>query len=165
LAFVRRKKMGGRHYYQLVRNYREEGKHRQKVLCHLGVYDSVEAAIAGAKQRIAFHQDVAAAKREEADHARAELHAYGYEGLELDDRREARQDLYRRRWFRPYRSDYSHQEEWERWKEEWDADVRVAELRVAYHEALTSAAVNEERANDGRDKLTKLMECQRKYRS
>jgi hypothetical protein len=45
LAFVRRKKVRDYTYYQLVRNYRKEGKHRQEMLAHLGHHDSLEAAI------------------------------------------------------------------------------------------------------------------------
>ena len=52
MAFVRRKKVRGYTYYQFVRNYREGGKHRQEVLCHLGPYDSLEEAIRAEEQRV-----------------------------------------------------------------------------------------------------------------
>jgi hypothetical protein len=45
MAFVRSKVVDGRKYYQLVRNYRVAGRHRQKVLCHLGKHSSLEPAI------------------------------------------------------------------------------------------------------------------------
>ena len=49
MVFVRAKKVGGREYYQLVENYRPEGSKapRQRVLLHLGRYDTVEAALKG----------------------------------------------------------------------------------------------------------------------
>jgi hypothetical protein len=47
MAFVRYKVVKGRKYYQYVRNYREGGRHKQEVLCHLGTYQyqSLEEAI------------------------------------------------------------------------------------------------------------------------
>ncbi len=45
MAFVRTKSVDSNKYYQLVRNYREGGKHRQEVLYHLGKHRSLEAAI------------------------------------------------------------------------------------------------------------------------
>ncbi len=72
MAFVRYKTVNGKKYYQLVRNHREGGKHRQEVLDHFGQSDSIEAAIEDAKERAAFHQKQAAywikrAKDREAD--------------------------------------------------------------------------------------------------
>jgi hypothetical protein len=48
-VFVRAKKVGGGTYYQLLENYRLEESHtpRQRVLLHLGRYDTVEAALKG----------------------------------------------------------------------------------------------------------------------
>jgi hypothetical protein len=51
LAFVRKKRVGDREYWQLVENYREGGKHRQRFLAHLGAYDSLDAAIHVADER------------------------------------------------------------------------------------------------------------------
>ena len=51
MAFVRYKDVGGRRYYQLVRNYRENGRHRQEVLYHLGKYSTLDEAI-GAERRM-----------------------------------------------------------------------------------------------------------------
>lgn len=48
MAFIRSKTVGGKKYYQLVQNYRDAGRHRQKVLCHLGINDNFEGAIAEA---------------------------------------------------------------------------------------------------------------------
>lgn len=51
MAFVRTKKVGEREYHQLVENYREGGRHRQRVLVHLGKHDSLDAAIEVADER------------------------------------------------------------------------------------------------------------------
>jgi hypothetical protein len=45
MAFIRAKSVDGREYYQLVENYREDGRHRQRVLAHLGTSPDVGAAI------------------------------------------------------------------------------------------------------------------------
>ncbi len=50
MAFVRTKVREGRTYYQLVYNYREAGRHRQKVLCHLGKHSSLESAIEASRR-------------------------------------------------------------------------------------------------------------------
>jgi hypothetical protein len=45
MAFVRKKKVKGWEYYQLVESRRVEGEPRQKVLVHLGHHTSVDDAI------------------------------------------------------------------------------------------------------------------------
>jgi hypothetical protein len=45
VAFVRKKQVGGREYYQLVESHRVEGKPRQKVLMHLGHHRAVDEAL------------------------------------------------------------------------------------------------------------------------
>jgi len=67
-VFVRCKKVKGNTYYQLVRNYREDGKHRQKVLCHLGRHRSLEAAIAAERELTERHECAAASHSEEAQY-------------------------------------------------------------------------------------------------
>jgi hypothetical protein len=67
MAFVRKKRLGGYEYYQLVENRWIDGKPRQRVLLHLGRYSDVEAALKewpGAIQRLGHF---AQRKREEAD--------------------------------------------------------------------------------------------------
>ena len=45
MAFYRTKRVHGKEYRQLVENYRDEsGKHKQRVLAHLGRYETVEEA-------------------------------------------------------------------------------------------------------------------------
>jgi hypothetical protein len=166
MVFVRRKKMHGKHYYQLVRNYREGGRHRQQVLCHLGIYDSVEAAIVGAKQRTAHYRDAAAAKRKEADLILRELQGHGHEVEEIYNiysKAEAHEALQELRWSEPHRYYYRDDEEWERGKEEWHADLRVVQLRLAHQDALSNAEHNEIRKSQQLARLNKLLECQRKY--
>ncbi len=42
---MRKKRVQGKEYYQLVENYRENGKHRQRVLVHLGKHPTLESMI------------------------------------------------------------------------------------------------------------------------
>ena len=50
MAYVRKKKLKGQEYYQLVEGRRENGKVKQRVLCHLGQYPTVDVAL----ERIPF---------------------------------------------------------------------------------------------------------------
>jgi len=45
MAFIRYKTVGGKKYAQVVENYRQDGKHRQRVLVHLGGYTPAQALI------------------------------------------------------------------------------------------------------------------------
>ncbi len=45
MAYVRKKRVAGREYYQLVEGYRDNGKVRQRVLAHLGRHETPEAAL------------------------------------------------------------------------------------------------------------------------
>lgn len=47
MVFLRRKSMRGRTYHQLVESYRSDGQPRQRVLLHLGRYETVDAALEG----------------------------------------------------------------------------------------------------------------------
>jgi hypothetical protein len=70
-VFVRAKKVGGGTYYQLVENYRSEGSNtpRQRVLLHLGRYDTVEAALKGWPREIRNLRRDAAKIRERYENA------------------------------------------------------------------------------------------------
>jgi hypothetical protein len=58
LAFVRKKRVGGREYYQLVETHRVDGKPRQKMLVHLGRYPTVDEALEDLPRRIALSRRV-----------------------------------------------------------------------------------------------------------
>jgi hypothetical protein len=45
MAFVRHKRVGGKDYAQIVENYREDGKVRQRVLLHLGRVSPARALV------------------------------------------------------------------------------------------------------------------------
>jgi hypothetical protein len=73
MAFVRSKRVGGHKYYQLVRNYREGGKHKQQVLVHLGPHDTLEAAIAAERRSVAHLEDAVSRAREEVERRKTHL--------------------------------------------------------------------------------------------
>jgi DNA-binding XRE family transcriptional regulator len=170
MAFVRRKKMGGKHYYQLVRNYREGGKHRQEVSCHLGVHDSIEAAIADKQRQVDHHEKEAALREEAAHRIEAKLkHDYG-DDVEIIDEHQARYELFRLvHWYYPhykiphYAPPSFDQIDRDQMLEDWEIDTKKFELIIAYHIAMRRAEGYRVRAARPRDKLDKLLECQRKY--
>ena len=169
MAFVRRKKMHGKHYYQLVRNYREGGKHRQKVLCHLGVHDSIEAAIADAQQQVVHYEKGAASSLEKAHRIEAELKdRYGDE-YEIMDERQAHYKLDRLSWNDPrykiphYTPYYFDEPDWDQIREDWDMEVQEVSINIAYHDAMREAEGYRVRSTRSRDRLDKLLKCRRKY--
>ncbi len=52
MSYVRKKRVGGREYHQLVESHRVNGQPRQKVLVHLGRYATVEEALVGLPREI-----------------------------------------------------------------------------------------------------------------
>ena len=53
MTYIRTKKIGGKYEYrQLVETYREDGKHRQRVLAHLGKHETLEEAIDAARAKV-----------------------------------------------------------------------------------------------------------------
>jgi hypothetical protein len=53
--------------YSLVECYREDGRVRQRVLCYLGEFPTVEEALAGLADLARTHRELAARLREKAD--------------------------------------------------------------------------------------------------
>jgi DNA-binding XRE family transcriptional regulator len=182
MVFIRRKKMNGKngkHYYQLVRNDRVAGKHRQKVLCHLGVNDSIDAAIADTKRQVDHLEEAAASREEEAHRKEAELKEIYGDDVEIMDEDQARMKQswltwddprrYRALYYTPYyptyfTPDYSADER-DRYFliEEWEDEKQRVDLSIAYHDAMRSAEGYRLRTTRTRARLDKLLECQRKY--
>jgi hypothetical protein len=48
-------------------------------------------------------------------------------------------------------------------EEEWEMDKQEVDLSIAYHDAMRDAAWYRVRTTRTRDRLDKLLECQRKY--
>jgi hypothetical protein len=81
MAFVRKKKVKGWEYYQLVESHRVGGKPRQKVLVHLGHHASVDDALREWPKEIRRQRHRAATERRIAAYrpegSRAHRHAIG----------------------------------------------------------------------------------------
>jgi hypothetical protein len=90
VAFVRSKQVTRKdsdhtyRYYQVVRNYREKGKHRQEFIRHLGEHPTVEAAIAAEQQE---------ENRWRAQASRLFKYAEGSKAQILSDLRDFRDEL------------------------------------------------------------------------
>lgn len=115
MAFVRYKTVKGRRYYQLVRNYREDGKHRQRVLCHLGQHESLDEAIKHERSTASDHLRLAASQEEEA--ASTEAYLLEFYGDRFADGMPSRREAYSR---------------WEAFLEEQDASLSEVRDGVRY---------------------------------
>jgi hypothetical protein len=75
LAFVRKKRVDGREYFQVVESRRVDGKPRQTVLVHLGHCATVDEALRAWPRNVgvlrrAGHDDAADALKEKLDRLR-----------------------------------------------------------------------------------------------
>ena len=168
MAFVRRKKMHGNYYYQLVRNYREGGKHHQEVLCHLGVHNTVGAAMEDVRQQLVFHQNEAASRDEEAHRIEAQLKTLYGDEVEILEEDEARDELNGLSWLDPrpsvtYYANVYDDGEYYRAVEAWEVEKQLVDLCMAYRRAAKGAMIHRMRRSQTRKRLDKLLECQRKY--
>jgi hypothetical protein len=173
VAFIRRKKMRGYEYYQAVHNYRDrDGRHRQKVLCHLGTHNSLEAAIAAKRKQIKIELKEASFHRKRATAIRDWLldrHGWEFVNGKIPSELEAARqlDLWRPRWqgytdtrFRRYAfytgTEYMDVEE---------ADIQGEKYMscIDYHAANRLAEMADSRANVHQENLKKLLRVKRKY--
>jgi hypothetical protein len=147
-VFVRRKKVKGNTYYQLVRNYREDGKHKQQFLCHLGRYKSLEAAIAAERELAERHERAAATHLEEAQYFKELcLQEYAEELEEMGGDFPSRRQVYLR-WGPAW---------------VWQDEDGLASLIDAHHYHRNIVREEKKRAATHRKKLNKFLECKRKY--
>lgn len=174
MAFVRRKNVRGYTYYQLVRNYREEGKHRQEMLAHLGHHESLEAAIlaedrkvaadlAYYERRISYWLDEAEDIRRSAQRMYQSDYRLAGQEIALLDREEA--------YSRELELDQQYEEDakrsgdsegaWDRAYGKWEAGLVMFSIR--YHEANAEAAYYEECAIACQARLDWLLLLLSKY--
>jgi hypothetical protein len=153
MPFIRYKTVKGRRYYQLVRNYREAGVHRQQVICHLGPHESIDAAIEAEHQRIkvplSWEAYRASYWRERAAGAQEEAALHGGV-LEEAEANRSLAEL----WAAP---GFSESDFWE--SPEWSR----AEYSNVYHEARRQLASYEALMAARRTRLDKLLEARRMY--
>jgi len=118
---------------------------------------------------MAHYEKGAASKEEEAHRKEAELkERYGDEA-EILNPRQVRFKLGNLHWHDPlymiphYTPDYYDEPDWDRMEEDWEIDKQEVDLSIAYHAAMRDAKWYRVCASRTRDRLAKLLECQRKY--
>jgi hypothetical protein len=173
VAFIRRKKVHGHEYYQAVHNYRDgAGKHRQKVLCHLGRSNSFREAIAAERKEVKVYQKRAFEQRREAEALRIKLlDLYGPEFVdgEIPSEAEAWQGFtfWYEQWEvhvnpdHPYRPFYSGLEAME--IEEANIEIQKYSSCLDYHDFMGRASDADRIADAHQAKLNKLLRVQREY--
>jgi hypothetical protein len=152
-VFVRRKKVKGNTYYQLVRNYREDGKHKQQFLCHLGRYKSLEAAIAAERELAEQHERAVATHSEEAQYIKELcLREYAEEIEEMGGDFPSRRQAYLR-WGPAWAA-------WAAWLKD---EGELASLIDDHHYHRNIVRQAKKRAATHRKNPHKFLECKRKY--
>ena len=167
MAFVRTKSVGGNKYYQLVRNYREGGGHRQEVLYHLGNHQSLETAIDAETDALNYLWGERAYWLEGSDDIwvaleREEVVVKFFNGkmpglAAAEARHEGVKKILQEYFDLPQR-----QQSWEYLEELRMEDIEVAEI-LEYYKALEWATYYDALIVDQTKKLDKLLDLQRKY--
>ena len=171
MAFVRYKTVKGKKYYQVVRNYREDGKHKQEVLCHLGAYRSLEEAIDGSRNGVEHVQDMFSYWSEEARHWLDEAQRRAMTMREVcGDDLSVNYEVPTREaaWaivdaidaeYDPYCST----EEWQRWKERLNAAEDLVSQTEQLDDAVYWANYFRSLLKDNRDRLAELLKVREEY--
>lgn len=160
MAFVRSKKVNGNEYFQVVRNYREGGKHKQEVLHHLGLHRSVEEAIEYRRHQLEAHLRIAASFEEEAEATKEYL--LDFYGIQVDAITPAVAKIFD-----------SEDELLDTWNE-WDEEVRRKYRRVFeefgplegfvdYYQAKNMVEFNKQQSAFLDAKLRELLIIKEKY--
>jgi hypothetical protein len=168
VAFIRSKKVHGYEYYQVVRNYRDrDGKHQQEVLDHLGVHDSIEAAIAFRREKVASYLEQAKAVSRRVEDFKVNL-----QELYSDDlggkipRVEEAWDTYESlasEWGTPDTDWNSEAEQFSLDSERVDINLERAAQTIDYHELISQANQERALARHWQEKLNHLLNIQTTY--
>jgi hypothetical protein len=172
LAFVRPKRVRGYTYYQLVRNYREEGKHRQEVLAHLGHHDTLEAAILAEERKVAddlpYYESRVAYWQDRSASALLGLknyqHLHGPYGQQVEildaDEAYSRLEVLEEEYEEALRSGDSA-EAWDRVYGSWDSHRVIGS--VHYHKAKYEVEIYEWCVSDCQARLDRLLGLMEEY--
>jgi hypothetical protein len=180
MAFVRHKTVKGKKYYQYVRNYREGGKHKQEVLCHLGPHESLAEAVDYEKQMMLECLETASSWEKEANSTKAYLfefygddllgkiptlhEAYSRWELFQEDQRNSLFEV--RDGFLFWRSELTY-EEWRERCRQWNERERYEEGLLDsvrdYHSANRQIERYRRDADGHRGKLNRFTSVQQEY--
>ena len=161
--FVRPKKVKGNTYYQLVRSFREDGKVKQQMLCHLGRYKSLEAAIATERELAEQHERAAATHSREAQYVKeCCLEEYAEEIEEMGGDFPSRRQAHLRWRTLPGAQAYLRQRTISGGPA-WQDTYEWASLIDEHHYHRNIVRQEKKRAATHRKNLNKFLECKRKY--
>ena len=168
MAFIRDKQVHGHKYYQAVRSYRDrDGKPRQQVLCHLGVHNSLEAAIDAERTKIKVHRRCAVLRRMKAKALRAkilDLHGWEFVDGELPSRDETLQGSWL--WWEQWEAYFDPKNHYGRRHidiEEVDIQFEKYSSCFHYYIAMGRASDADRSADAHQEKLDKLNRVRREY--
>jgi hypothetical protein len=171
VAFVRYKSVKGKKYYQVVRNYREDGKHKQEVLCHLGPHRSLQEAIDATRVKAEHFQDMFSYYSDEARHFLEEAQRRAMTMREVcGDDLSVNYEVPTREaaWtivdavdaeYDPYCST----EEWQQWKERLNAAEDLVRQTEQHDDAVYWADYFRSLLKDNRDRLAELLKVREEY--
>jgi hypothetical protein len=155
-----------------VRNYREEGKHRQEVLAHLGHHDTLEAAILAEERKVAdelpFYQNGVAYGQDRSASALLRVkdnhYLHGPRGHQVEilnaDEANSRLEVLDEEYEEAIRSGDSA-DAWDRVYGTWEARLVIGS--VHYHNAKYETEYYAKRASDCQARLDQLLELMEEY--
>jgi hypothetical protein len=167
MAFVRYKTVKGKRYFQLVRNYRDNGKHRQEVLEHLGPHNSLEEAILAEKQKTDPILKAEAYWRDRAESALQNakryyyLHGQGVEVLDVSEAYSRSQEL--DKLYKAALRSGDPTKAYDRAYGSREAEMSLIRWSIDYHDAIDNAAYYEELYEERRVRLDRLLDLMDKY--
>lgn len=162
MAFVRYKIVQGKRYYQVVCNYRQDGKHKQEVLCHLGEYRDLQTAIEEETMIVEHaYGDVEYCLEQLRYAAKSIQEVYGDEfGDRVPTLEEA--EAKRETIFDEYDDSFSD-EQAERWREQLQAVNELLHQIYNYIDAEWEAHGYRNLANEHQAKLDKFRAVRQRY--
>ncbi len=169
MAFVREKEVrkGAKRYtyYQVVRNYRERGRHRQKVLLHLGKHPSVSSAIEARRKEQAGIKAIAYERFKFAERVKKNLLQHNPTELrkELPDLEEARVRAEKAsKIYEEYFDLPLHERSGQR-RYELESSKNTWAYVVHYHNVMEEAMRYEDWATELQSEIDKLLEIKNVY--
>ena len=165
MAFIRRKKVNGYVYYQVVRNYRDrDGKHRQEVLDHLGVHDTIEATLTYRRMKVASHLEQAKALSRRVDSLRADLRELYSDDLrgEIPSLKEA-WEAYESSWAELYDPGVPYSEYGMFYSELLEINLERADQTIDYYGLIFQVDREKASARQWQEKLDYLLNIQTTY--
>ena len=165
VAFIRCKKVHGHAYHQVVRNYRDgDGKHRQEVLDHLGVHDTIEATLTYRRMKVASHREQAKALSRRVDSLRVDLRELYSDDLggEIPSLEEA-WGAYESSWAELYGPDVPYHGRGMLYSELLEINLERADQTIDYYALISQGEQEKALARRWQEKIDHLLHIQTTY--